>query len=92
MLAYLARFEGIVQHVHFRVAVRQSAIAEHVHGWVQNQRDGSVLMHAEGPNAKRLIQALARPNAYTNAIPILTDFRCTSPIGLRNFTILETQP
>ena len=42
---------GAVQGVGFREATRRSASALGVLGWVRNEADGSVAVHAEGPSA-----------------------------------------
>jgi DNA ligase D-like protein (predicted 3'-phosphoesterase) len=46
--AIRAAVSGRVQGVGFREAIRQRAIALDVKGWVRNQSDGTVLVHAEG--------------------------------------------
>ncbi len=42
---------GAVQGVGFREATRRRALADGVTGWVRNEADGSVAVHAEGPRA-----------------------------------------
>lgn len=39
---------GRVQGVYFRVSTREQALALSIKGWCKNQKDGSVLIHAEG--------------------------------------------
>lgn len=46
--AFRATVRGRVQGVGFREAAVQVARAAGVHGWVRNQDDGTVLVHAEG--------------------------------------------
>ena len=54
------RFTGIVQGVGFRFLVQQLANQYHISGWVQNQRDGSVIAQLQGePGAiNKLIEKL----------------------------------
>ncbi len=40
---------GVVQGVGMRYRVRWAAEGEQLTGWVRNEVDGSVTMHAEGP-------------------------------------------
>ena len=47
--AVRAAVRGRVQGVFFREATRQRALGLGVMGWVRNGEDGSVLVHAEGP-------------------------------------------
>ncbi len=53
--------EGSVQGVGFRVATRDRAIALGLSGWVRNEPDGTVGVHAEGPpdGIDRLLDFLA---------------------------------
>ena len=48
MKAVQARVTGRVQGVSFRWYTREQATALGVTGWVANEPDGSVLLHAEG--------------------------------------------
>ncbi len=47
--AFRATVTGRVQGVGFRASTVDAALAAGVLGWVRNQDDGSVLVHAEGP-------------------------------------------
>jgi DNA ligase D-like protein (predicted 3'-phosphoesterase) len=47
--AIRARVSGAVQGVGFRETTRRRALRLGVHGWVRNEDDGSVAVHAEGP-------------------------------------------
>ncbi|MBD8868246.1 acylphosphatase [Nocardioides donggukensis] len=49
--------EGRVQGVAFRAYTQEEAERLGVSGWVRNEPDGSVLVHAEGPEEK--VEALA---------------------------------
>ncbi|HEX8753322.1 MAG TPA: DNA polymerase ligase N-terminal domain-containing protein [Solirubrobacterales bacterium] len=49
MTAMRVSVRGRVQGVFFREATRQRALELGVRGWVRNAGDGSVLVHAEGP-------------------------------------------
>jgi bifunctional non-homologous end joining protein LigD len=48
-MAFRANVSGRVQGVGFREATRRRALELGVHGWVRNLDDGSVELHAEGP-------------------------------------------
>jgi DNA ligase D-like protein (predicted 3'-phosphoesterase) len=53
---------GRVQGVGFREAARRRALADGVRGWVRNEADGTVAVHAEGPPeaVQALLDFLAR--------------------------------
>jgi acylphosphatase len=46
------RYEGLVQGVGFRFAVRRAAQGRHIAGFVRNEDDGSVLLSAEGEESE----------------------------------------
>lgn len=46
--AYIINVTGLVQGVGFRYAVQQQAVRLRLTGWVRNERNGSVKIHAEG--------------------------------------------
>ena len=48
MPAYEIAVRGRVQGVNYRAFTQQAATALAVHGWVRNEPDGTVLLHAEG--------------------------------------------
>jgi DNA ligase D-like protein (predicted 3'-phosphoesterase) len=48
-MAFRATVHGRVQNVGFREATRRRALELGLKGWVRNQDDGTVLVHAEGP-------------------------------------------
>jgi len=56
------RVVGRVQGVGFRWWTRRTAVDLGLHGWVRNEIDGSVVVHASGPPEAlaRLEQALRR--------------------------------
>jgi DNA ligase D-like protein (predicted 3'-phosphoesterase) len=60
--AVRARVSGWVQGVGFRAATRRRAHDLGVQGWVRNEADGTVGVHAEGPSEAvgRLLEFLAR--------------------------------
>jgi DNA ligase D-like protein (predicted 3'-phosphoesterase) len=60
--AVRVRIDGAVQGVGFREATRSTAIRLGVLGWVRNEDDGAVAVHAEGPAAAvdELIEFLRR--------------------------------
>lgn len=43
------KVKGRVQGVFFRASTRDTAVRLGIKGWVKNERDGSVLIEAEGP-------------------------------------------
>ena len=49
--AVRVRISGRVQGVGFREGTRKRALAAGVRGWVRNEEDGEVAVHAEGPAA-----------------------------------------
>jgi DNA ligase D-like protein (predicted 3'-phosphoesterase) len=57
---------GGVQGVGFREGTRRRALAAGVHGWVRNEADGTVAVHAEGPAA---------------AVQTLLDYLASGPRG-----------
>lgn len=60
MTALRVVVRGRVQGVFFRETTRQRALELGVEGWVRNTEDGSVLVHAEGPEraVERLVEFL----------------------------------
>ena len=48
MPAYSITVTGVVQGVFFRASTQEKAQSLRIQGWVRNQSDGSVLIHAEG--------------------------------------------
>jgi acylphosphatase len=56
------RVVGRVQGVGFRWWTRHTAVELGLHGWVRNESDGSVVVHAGGPSEAlaRLEEALRR--------------------------------
>jgi len=58
MMHYLISVYGKVQGVFFRANTVQIAQSLGVNGWVKNQKDGSVLISAEG-NSQQLSELLA---------------------------------
>lgn len=48
MKSVLVTFEGRVQGVGFRYSVKQIAAGFDITGWIRNQKDGSVLLRAQG--------------------------------------------
>ena len=51
MPASKIRVTGKVQGVFFRASTQEKAKSLHLCGWVRNESDGSVLIHAEGDKA-----------------------------------------
>lgn len=72
--ALRAVVRGYVQGVGFREAVRREALALGLRGWVRNEDDGTVAVHAEGsPRAlDRLVEALREgpPAARVQAVEV----------------------
>ncbi len=64
--AVRARATGTVQGVGFREGTRRRALAAGVRGWVRNEADGAVAVHAEGP---------------AGAVQELLDYLATGPRG-----------
>ena len=60
--AVRARVEGAVQGVGFREATRRRALDAGVSGWVRNEPDGALAVHAEGPAGavQELLDVLAK--------------------------------
>ncbi len=48
MIAKSIQCVGKVQGVYFRASTKETAKTLGIRGWVKNQMDGSVLIHAEG--------------------------------------------
>ena len=48
MIARTIHCIGRVQGVFFRASTKDQALSLNISGWVKNQGDGSVLIHAEG--------------------------------------------
>lgn len=48
MRAVRLTIAGVVQGVGFRAWTKRTARALGIHGWVKNEADGTVLVHAEG--------------------------------------------
>jgi acylphosphatase len=48
MIAYRIKVTGRVQGVFFRASTKEKADQIGIEGWVRNERDGSVLIEAEG--------------------------------------------
>lgn len=67
-----ATVTGRVQGVFFRETTKRRALEIGVRGWVRNQDDGSVLVHAEGPKpaVERMADFLAQgpPSARVEAV------------------------
>src|SRR5437763_2114800 len=76
--AVRARVAGSVQGVGFREATRRRALEAGVRGWVRNEPDGFVAVHAEGP---------------PGAVQKLLDYLATGPRGasVRDVEVTETR-
>ncbi len=51
-MAYRIRVIGRVQGVFFRVSAKEKADSLGLHGWVRNEKDGSVLIEVQGAQEK----------------------------------------
>ena len=84
--AVQARVTGRVQGVSFRWYTQEQAQRLGVSGWVRNEPDGSVLLHAEGDDDA--VDALVAwchqgpPSARVEHVAV----RETGPTGARSFT------
>ena len=82
-----AHIHGVVQGVSYRYATVREAERLGVHGFVRNQPDGTVFLHAEGPAAA--VEALITwchqgpPHAHVTHI----DQQPTPPTGATEFQI-----
>lgn len=81
------RVIGKVQGVFFRVSTKEQADRLELTGWVKNERDGSVLIEAEGSDAQvdKLIE-------WCNVGPSASSVECaevkdTPPTNYKDFTI-----
>lgn len=54
MISKNIRVSGRVQGVFFRVSTQEQANLLGIKGWVKNEPDGSVLIHAESENAQKM--------------------------------------
>jgi len=52
MFAVQVRYYGRVQGVGFRATARDTARGFKLGGWVRNEPDGTVLLHAQGPESE----------------------------------------
>jgi acylphosphatase len=84
---YKIKVEGRVQGVGFRFHARMQAQMLELSGWVKNQMDGSVLIHAEG-DKERLEQLVTwchegPRNARVHDVSVVID----EPQGLEGFDV-----
>lgn len=89
MTAYHVHFEGTVQGVGFRYAVKQLATGYEVSGWVRNLPDGRVEMLAASWDPDEL-QGFMQAILDSNLGPLIRDREVAAvepPAGLRGFTI-----
>jgi DNA ligase D-like protein (predicted 3'-phosphoesterase) len=87
VVAVRATVRGEVQGVGFREATRERASALGLHGWVRNGADGTVLAHAEGPEAavEQLLAFLAEGPAGARVSE--TETERVEPEGHEQFAI-----
>jgi hydrogenase maturation protein HypF len=90
-IAWLIRFEGVVQHVHFRASILRLARELGVKGWVQNDSSGTaVLAHLEGEHIQTLIDSILSPNTHSNAVPFVASTSLVPHDDFADFSILPT--
>ncbi len=87
MKAFEIRIEGIVQGVGFRYFTKRVAERYGIKGFVRNEEDGSVFIHAEGEeeNLKKFLAEVSRgPSAA-----VVTDIHVKEvpPQNFRDFAI-----
>ena len=92
-VAWLVRFEGVVQHVHFRASILRLASELGVKGWVQNDSSGCVVTaHLEGEHIQTLLDSVISSNTSSNAIPFIASISLVPHDDFTNFSILPTPP
>lgn len=85
--AVQVRVTGRVQGVSFRWYTQQQARHLGVAGWVRNDPDGSVLLHAEGPDdAVDALVSWCRQGPATARVRDVA-VRPAAPSGLADFTV-----
>ncbi len=89
MTAYHVFFEGTVQGVGFRYAVKRLAAGYEVSGWIRNLPDGRVEMLASSWDPDE-VNGFIRAIADSNLGPLIRDHvieAVAAPNDLRGFTI-----
>ena len=84
---YTIIVRGKVQGVFYRASARQKAESLNITGFAQNQRDGSVLIEAEGEETalKELVSWCRKGPSNAEVIDVLvTEKECT---GFLSFTV-----
>lgn len=78
-----ARVRGRVQGVGFRYFAQREAVRLGLSGWVRNERDGSVLVVAEGPRPtlEKLLSALATGPATSSVANVDASWASTEGEG-----------
>lgn len=86
-IARVAVVHGLVQGVFFRASCQQVALDLGVDGWVSNEYDGTVRVHAEGPSTavRDLVDWLHRGPPRASVQRVVVDD--TPAQGLRGFEV-----
>ena len=85
---YRIKVLGKVQGVFYRASTKKKAQDLGIHGWVKNQKDGSVLISAEGEEAhlKSLIEWCGQGPAHAQVREVR--FEEMEPEGFSGFQII----
>ena len=85
---YRIKVYGKVQGVFYRASTKHTAMALGINGWVKNEKDGSVLISAEGDESqlKSLVDWCKQGPAYAQVTEVSTNE--IVPEGFEDFEIL----
>lgn len=89
MIAKRAIFEGRVQGVGFRYAVKQLAMGFDLVGWVKNLTDGTVELQAMGEEEEieDFLKEIVEESAMAHNIKNMHSHEIPELVGVRGFTI-----